>query len=132
MDENEYPSEYMLPNGNKVCLPYLAALIRIADEIDVAASRNPIILYDIELLTDVKNLEENKKLQAIRSLRMTKDSFVLTAETDEEAVYDSLKKMTDKMQKVLDYCREVIEKRTPYTLTQKKVVLIARDTADVS
>ena len=122
----------MLPNGNKVCLPYLAALIRIADEIDVASSRNPIILYDIELLTDVKNIEENKKLQAIRSLRMTKDSFVLTAETDEEAVYDSLKKMTDKMQNVLDYCREVIEKRTPYTLSQKKVVLRARDTAGIS
>lgn len=107
-------------------------MIRIADEIDVAASRNPIILYDIELLTDVKDIEENKKLQAIRSLRMTKEGFVLTAETDEEAVYASLKKMTEKMQKVLDYCREVIEKRTPCTLTRKKVVLIARDTTEVS
>ena len=86
-------------------------MIRIADEIDVAASRNPIILYDIELLTDVKDIEENKKLQAIRSLRMTKEGFVLTAGTDEEAVYASLKKMTEKMQKVLDYCREVIEKK---------------------
>lgn len=111
---------------------HLAALIRIDDEIDVAASRNPIILYDIELLTDVKDIEENKKLQAIRSLRMTKEGFVLTAGTDEEAVYASLKKMTEKMQKVLDYCREVIEKRTPYTLTRKKVVLIARDTTEVS
>ena len=124
-DEKEYPADYLLPNGNRVCLPYLAALIRIADEIDVAASRNPIILYDIGLLTDVVEIEENKKVQAIRSLKMTKDAFVLYAETDEEKIYRSLKKMVEKMQRTLDVCREVIEKRTPYKLTQHKVILRA-------
>ena len=56
---------------------------------------------------------------------MTKDAFVLYAETDEEKIYRSLKKMVEKMQRTLDECREVIEKRTPYKLTQHKVILRA-------
>ena len=52
MDESEYPAALRVPDGNTVCLPYLAALIRLADEIDVAAARNPTLLYDIESLTD--------------------------------------------------------------------------------
>jgi hypothetical protein len=32
-------------------------------------------------------------------------------------------KMQDKMQRTLDYCREVAEKRSPYTITQKNVLI---------
>lgn len=38
-DAAAYPAAYPLQNGNTVCLPYLAALIRLADEMDVAADR---------------------------------------------------------------------------------------------
>ena len=122
-DEEEYPSYFRLPNGNPVCLPYLAAIIRIADEIDVVASRNPIILYDLGLLIDPVEIVENKKVQAIKSLKMTSDAFILTAETDEEDIYTELKKMTKKMQMTLDLCRDVIAKRSPYKLSQERVVL---------
>ncbi len=122
-DEKEYPEKYVLANGNTVCLPYLAALTRIADEIDVVASRNPIVLYDIGMLTDPKQIAENRKLNAVREMKMTYDAFILTASTDEDDVRDSLVQMTEKMQKTLDICSDVISKRTPYDLTQKKIIL---------
>ena len=129
-DEKEYPAAFALPNGNSVCLPYLASLLRIADEIDVVATRNPILLYDIGSLTDNKQIAENKKLNAIKTMMMTKEAFVLTAHTDDSTVYEDLVRMTDKMQKTLDLCRKVIAERTDFRLIQKRVILRKADTAE--
>ncbi len=124
-DEKEYPHAYPLPNGNTVCLPYLAALIRIADEIDVVATRNPILLYDLGAAYNVSEFQlvENKKLQAIKSMRMTRESFILAAKTDEPEIWQSLLAMTEKMQKTLDLCRDVTHKRTPFVIQQSRVIL---------
>ena len=123
-DEKEYPSDYRMPDGTTVCLPYLAALIRLADEIDVAASRNPLILFDIDLLTDEVEIWENRKVMAVESLETTDDAFILhTGEKDPEIV-EALEKTVDKMQKTLDLCRDVVEKRTAFSISQKKVVLV--------
>lgn len=122
-DEREYPADYKLPNGNTVCLPYLAAVIRIADEIDVVASRNPMILYDISILTDEIEIEENKKLFAVKSMKMTEDTFLLLAEEKDESIITELEKMVTDMQEKLDYCRDVVEKRTQFKLSQKRILL---------
>ena len=122
-DEEAYPSDYRMPNGNSVCLPYLAALIRITDEIDVVATRNPLSLYDIGALNTEISIRENKKLAAVKAMKMTSDAFVLTAQTDEKDVCLSLEEMVEKMQSTLDLCRDVISKRTDFTLSQKRVVL---------
>lgn len=123
-DEKEYPSDYLMPDGTTVCLPYLAALIRLADEIDVAASRNPLIPFDIDLLTDEVEIYENRKVMAVESLETTDSAFILyTGEKDPEIV-DALEKTVIKMQKTLDLCRDVVEKRTAFSISQKKVVLV--------
>ena len=122
-DESEYPSEYKMPDGNTVCLPYLAALVRLADEIDVAASRNPILLYDLDFISSEIGLIENKKLMAVNEVRMTRSSFVLYADTKEKKIYTALEKAVQKMQETLDLCRDVVEKRSRFTITQRKVVL---------
>jgi len=122
-DEKEYPTDYKLPNGNTVCLPYLAAIIRIADEIDVVASRNPMILYDISILTDEVEILENKKLYAVKSMKMTEDTFLLLAEEKDDSIINNLQVMVEDMQKKLDYCRGVIERRTDFKLSQKKILL---------
>ena len=123
LDEKEYPSDLKVPNGNTINLPYLASLIRLADEVDVVATRNPIVLYDIESLTDEIEIVENKKLNAIKTMTMTGGAFVLSYESDEQDIIDGLVEMTGKMQKTLDYCREVAKKRSTFTISQKKVIL---------
>lgn len=122
-DENEYPAEYRLLNGNTVCIPYLAAIIRIADEIDCVASRNPMILYDINILKDDFQIKENKKLYAIKSMKMTEEAFILYVEEDDPKIIESIENMAEEMQRKLDYCRDVISKRTKFKLSQKKVLL---------
>ena len=123
MDEGEYPLSLALPNGNTVCLPYLAALIRLADEIDVAAPRNPVLLYDIESLTDEIEIVENKKVKAVRSCLVTEKSFILTVDTDEEEILRQLRIMVGKMKKTLDVCRSAVCGRTPYAISQEEVLL---------
>ena len=124
---------YLFPFGNLPdplsvrllrVLPYLAALIRLADEVDVVASRNPMILYDIEIVKDEFSLLEHRKLDAVKSMEMTESEFILHAESDDEKVLEGLREMVSKMQKTLDLCREVVEIRTPFSLSQNKVILV--------
>ena len=121
MDERAYPLAMRMPSGNRVCLPYLAALIRLSDEIDVAAERNPILLYDIEALTDEKQIMENKKVKAVRSLQVTEKRFILSVDPVEEDVLQQLRIMAQKMQRTLNDCRAAVCGRTPYAITQEKV-----------
>ena len=58
MDEEEYPIALPVASGNTICFPYLSALIRLADEIDVAAGRNLSFLYNTETLTNEKDIIE--------------------------------------------------------------------------
>ncbi len=121
LDEKEYPAALRMPDGNTVCLPYLAALIRLADEIDVAAARNPKLLYDIESLTDEVEIIENKKVRAVRELAVTEDEFILYVDRRDEEILGHIRAMVVKMQKTLDYCRRVALQRCPYVITQQRV-----------
>lgn len=121
LDEKEYPAALQMPDGNTVCLPYLAALIRLADEIDVAAARNPKLLYDIESLTDEVEIIENKKVRAVRELAVTEDEFILYVDRSDEEILGHVRAMVVKMQKTLDYCRRAALERCPYVITQQRV-----------
>ena len=121
MDAKEYPACWRVPGGGEICLPYLAALIRLADEIDVAADRNPILLYDLEVLEDELEILYRKRHQAVRELLITKESFRMRIEETEPEVMKMLQEMTEKMQQVLDLARAVTEQRTPFILTQRRV-----------
>ena len=120
-DEGEYPTSYQFANGNTVCLPYLASLIRLADEIDVAADRNPFLLYGMDRLSpDLYNL--HKRLhEAIRRLEVTPDCFIMKVETEDESLIPALEEQREKMQHTLDYCCGVTEKRSDYRISQTAI-----------
>ncbi|MBQ5399272.1 MAG: hypothetical protein IIU14_07535 [Ruminococcus sp.] len=122
-DESEYPTALPVSGGNTICLPYLSGLIRLADEIDVAAGRNLSFLYTTSNLTNEKDIIEFGKHDAIKEVEVYEDSFVLVIRTDDENVYGNIQKMSLKMQKTLDECRRAVEGRTPYEITQKTIEL---------
>ena len=122
-DEKEYPSNLKMPSGSSVNLPYLAALIRLADEIDVVALRNPKMLYDMESLTREIDILEFSKHNAISALDITDEAFTMIVSTDKEELYSSIVKLRDKMQKTLDYCRDVTKKRSTYTISQEHILI---------
>lgn len=121
LDHQEYPLNLQLPSGNTVCLPYLSALVRLADEIDVTASRNSKAIYDLNKIVEEIDLIEFMKHEAVQSLDIKEKEFVMVVSTDNEKIYDGLTILASKMKKTLDYCRNVVNDMTPFTITQETV-----------
>jgi hypothetical protein len=122
-DEEQFPPEYTVPNGNPLYLPYLAAVIRLADEIDVMASRNPLLLYDQEEFHDPLEIAYHKRHQSVRDLRITKDALIMRVvhidpETD-QMVWD----LRQKMEETLLTCRRAAKSGSPFRISQKEVLI---------
>lgn len=122
-DEKEFPVELKIPNGNIIHLSYLSALVRLADEIDVTASRNSKAMYDISKITKEIDLIEFMKHEAVTGMTINKNDFIVDISTQDEKIYGYLEKMVSKMQKTLDYCREVVNNNTPFEITQEKIII---------
>ncbi len=123
LDETQYPIAKQIPDGNTVCLPYLSALIRLADEIDVAAARNSTLLYDINCIMDSVQHRYHEQVRAVRELWIAPDSFTLLVETESEELREVIRKVAAKMQETLDNCRQAVNARTPYRITQERVLI---------
>ena len=120
-DEKEYPNDWAVPNGNTICLPYLAALIRLADEIDVAASRNMKMLYDIESIADLSERFYHILCEACQRLDITENAFIMVIRKDKQEMLGALQILQEKIEATLDLCRSAVQDRTPYTITQRRV-----------
>ena len=110
-----------MPDGNTICLPYLAALVRLADEIDVTAARNPRLLYDVDSLNEERDILEHRKHLAVRDLEITGDAFTVLIDDADPRITERIYQTADKMQQTLDDCRAAVEGRTPFTITQREV-----------
>ena len=66
---------------------------------------------------------ENKKVLAVRRLLVSDSAFTLEVSTAEEEIRSQIRKLAAKMQDTLDYCRAVVNDRTPYVITQKYVLV---------
>ena len=121
MDESSYPLALPMPGGETVCLPYLASLLRLADEIDVSAERNPKMLYDLEAITDGVQLLHHKRHRAVKELKIEDEAFTLMVDGSDPVVDELIFKMIVKMQQTLDTCRLAVNGRTPFEITQREV-----------
>lgn len=122
-DESIYPINLPTPDGDSICLPYLAALLRLADEIDVTADRSSKLLYDLEAITDEHQLFEHKRHRAVRDLIISKDAFTLLIDDSDPVILGMIRRMAEKMQWTLDTCRDAVNGRTPFEITQSRIVL---------
>ena len=122
-DEKEYPLNLKVANGNTICLPYLAALVRLADEIDVTASRNSKAIYDLSKIVEEIDLIEFMKHEAVHSLDITDKAFIMGIKSDDPKIIDGLNILAGKMKKTLDYCRSAVNNRTSFKITQEDVII---------
>ena len=121
-DTTAYPVALRVPNGNTICLPYLASVIRLSDEIDITAARNSRLLSEIpEVVSDMQKMEYRKH-DAVRDMTVKKDRFVVLYKTDSPEVEAALGVLFSKMQKTLDECRRATNGRTGHQITQKEIV----------
>ena len=122
-DEKEYPAALQLASGNTICLPYLAAIVRLGDEIDIASERNPNLIFDTSKVESAHQQFEFAKHRAVRRVNITPDAFLLDVDSSNEEVFQAILKLSDKIQNTLDYCAAVTHQRTPYRITQTKVII---------
>ncbi len=123
-DTKEYPVALKVPNGNTICLPYLSALVRLADEIDVTASRNSEAIYDLSKIVIESHLIEFMKHEAVKGLEIKEKEFIMYVSTKDEKILKSLYFLADKMKKTLDECRSVVNNQTPFVISQEAINIV--------
>lgn len=124
-DSMQYPPALKAPDsGNPICLPYLSALVRLADEIDITGARNSKAIYDLQKVTEESHLIEFLKHDATGGMDIKPEEFIVYVSTDDENIYQGMAVVVGKMQKTLDYCRSVVHDLTPYRISQERVRLV--------
>ena len=121
-DESHY-HDLMTPDGI-IRTAYLAAVVRLADEIDVGADRNSELLFD---KSRVRALDSEKAFgthESIQRVDVEKDAIVLYTKPIAPEYRELIQKLADKIRKTLDYCREVASSRSDFRITQNSVKII--------
>ena len=123
MDPVEFPEALFVAEGRSVVLPYLAALVRLADELDIAADRNSAFLYDPLLIkNDISRLQFLKH-QCIQSAELRSADVLVKAVSDDPEICEEILDTVSKAAEVLRECRKVVSERTSFTIKQQCVML---------
>ena len=123
LDPVEFPEAFFVAEGRSVALPYLAALVRLADELDIAADRNSAFLYDPMLIkNDISRLEFLKH-QCIQSVEIRPAGVLVKAVSDDPEICEGVMDTVSKAAEVLHDCRMVVSERTSFTIQQQHVIL---------
>lgn len=121
-DEKEYP-DLKLENGNIIHTAYIAALIRLSDELDVASDRNPEIIYDINRIENAYSRICFEIARIIKSVEFADTDIILHQTEVPDFLNPYIQEMFGKVGNNLDYCRKLCEARTPFRIRQNKVIL---------
>lgn len=122
--EQEYPAEYQA-GKYKICLPYISAVIRLADELDIAAERNISLDRTISEIKNAYSISVWRLHSAIKDIVLTEKKCIVFAEKSRISEDDAeeLAKWVQKLKTVVEYTADVARSRTPYKMTKRKVAL---------
>lgn len=123
LDEAAYPPRFEVEPGKAVCLPYLAALLCLADELDIAAGRNISFLYDVARMPSPRDRREFRKHMAIYRVDLESDRVVVHARTEDPEIRAGVRELCAKLLDKLLLCRRVAAERSPFVITQAGVAL---------
>ena len=71
----------------------------------------------------IREIYFSRLIGAVPTLRIAPDRFTMDVKTDDEQIYEGLLKVQRKIRETLDLCRSVVQKRTPYRITQERIDL---------
>jgi hypothetical protein len=118
-DKAEYP-DIPTPDG-VIRTAFLSALLRLADEIDVGADRNPELLFDTSNLTKQVDIDAFGTHESIPLVEVCEEAIVLYTKPKEPRFVPLIAELAGKIQETLDYCRDVADKRSDLRITQNRV-----------
>ena len=120
-DEKEYP--VFETEDGVIRTAYLSAVLRLADEIDIAVDRNPELLFDTSELTLQADIDAFGTHESIRRVDVFRDRIVLIQKPIEPRFSLLILELKKKVEKTLDYCSRVAKERSDLLITQERVVL---------
>ncbi|MCQ2478101.1 MAG: HD domain-containing protein [Clostridia bacterium] len=125
LDKKEFSPRYMLQNGNAVRLPYIASLVKLADEIDVTSDRNLFFDYSV---TDSRWSKKQtmcyKCHKAIKKLCIKDSVLTLCFDTQDNDVYTEIMNMQNKVHKTFKEFADVVKSQNDFTLMQNSVCFL--------
>ena len=123
LDEKQYP-DMVTENGATVRTAYLSAVLRLADEIDVARDRNPELLFDVSQYTEKKDIEAFGTHAAIRMVEIKEKSILLYTDPEQPEYIRLIREAAEKIRETLDYCRIAAAARSGLGITQERVEIL--------
>lgn len=120
-DEKEYP--VFETEDGVIRTAYLSAVLRLADEIDIAVDRNPELLFDTSELTLQADIDAFGTHESIRKVDVFRDRIVLIQKPIEPRFSLLIQELKKKVEKTLDYCSKVAKERSDLLITQERVEL---------
>lgn len=122
LDQAEYHD--LMTEYGIIRTAFLAAIIRLADEIDVGADRNSELLFDSSKVNSAAGIEAFGTHDSIRSVEVQEDAIVLYIKPIAPKYRELIRILANKIQNTLDYCREVVSLRSDFCITQTDVKII--------
>ncbi len=122
-DPVEYPelhTEYGL-----VRTAFLAAVIRLADEIDVGENRNSELLFDSSKQTLLRAINAFGTHESIKQVELTPESILLYVKPKAPKFVPLVEELRGKIQQTLDYCRRAARERSDLRITQERSEIVA-------
>ena len=126
LDEILYPTDYDLGDGSTANLAALAAILRIADEMDIASDRNPDLLFDTESMEGMseKDVFEFSRHDAIRSVDFTENGIYVHADTDDDEIAQGVIDCIRAIKETMSYCASVLNERSDLRIQCTKIELV--------
>lgn len=122
-DLEQFPQSYELASGQKVNIARLGALLRIADELDIASDRNPDMLFDLDKMENAteRNLREFNRHKAIKSVEFGDDVITAHVKTEDDFLKEAVLECVEEVREKLDYCSAVMNERGGNLLSYDRV-----------
>jgi molecular chaperone HtpG len=105
----EYKTKFFVKNGRDfVCLPFLASVIRVADELDVTNIRTPALLNKYYLPNNEFSRKEWFKHIATTQINFTEDYVSFQVKCSDHNMLAALETQFEKIQKTINYAQKII------------------------
>lgn len=131
LNAEKYPCHYFVDTERSVCLPYLTALMRLADDLDIVADRNSILIYDIDKITTPISHIEFAKHKAVFLVELNEQTIIIHTKIDDSAVRDGIILLCKKISDTLHYCSMIAATRSEFVITQQNIRLVINGATEI-
>lgn len=121
LDSNEFGD---IRDGDAIIrTAYLSAVMRLADEIDVASDRNPILLFGDKTIEGERSIIEFGLHESILYVDVGDDAVTLHTRPKSAEYRPKIEALADKITDTLNYCRTVAEQTSDLRIRQNRIII---------